>query len=156
MNRTAIMLTALACSALLLDGCGASVNIPVRVAKRKAETDTATRSAAARSDKEVEKSAPLQAPPRKPKLKKVEDDNFSPEYMYPESTGKKRKRSSSSSDAQNRKEDSATPKATPTPASVTKEECIALIGETKYDRYVEMLGSEAAALKRCTLLKAID
>jgi hypothetical protein len=83
----------------------------------------------------------LPKPPKKKiKLKKVEDDNFSEGYMYPQTQKK------------------TTTKPTSTTASthlnMTKEECIGLIGEEKFYKYAEMLGSEAAPIKRCAILKA--
>jgi hypothetical protein len=45
-----------------------------------------------------------------------------------------------------------------TPASglsVSREECIAMIGQEKFDRYTRMLGGESGAIKRCTMLKAM-
>jgi hypothetical protein len=78
-------------------------------------------------------------------LKKVEDNNFDPEYMYPDTP--KQHVKNKLSEKKNRTKPSQT---------VSKEECLSLIGETKFRHYTEMLGSEAAALKRCALLKAID
>jgi len=78
-------------------------------------------------------------PKKNIKLKKVEDNNFSPEYMYPDtSTTQKVVKQS-------------TPKTT---TSINKEECISMIGQDRFDRYVQMLGSESDALKRCQLIKA--
>jgi len=87
--------------------------------------------------------APL--PPKKiHELKAVEDNNFSPEYMYPQTDQKKNRKS---------KQDlTETSLSTP---SVSRDECIALIGQEKFDRYTQMLGGESGAIKRCTLLKAM-
>jgi hypothetical protein len=85
------------------------------------------------------------APKKNMKLHAVEDDNFDPSYMYPDTASKKRKKT-----AQN------VSTGTSPALHVTKEECVGMLGEAKFARYVEMLGSEAAALKRCAMLKAID
>jgi hypothetical protein len=82
------------------------------------------------------------------RLQKVEDTNFSPEYMYPK-TKKKEKKTESLTHATYPAHNKKNP-------AVTKEECVGMLGEAKFARYVEMLGSEAAALKRCAMLKAID
>ena len=87
-------------------------------------------------------------PPKKPKaplkprtLHKVEDDNFDPDYMY--------------LGAQSEPSAAATSDTGDTLPSVDKTECLSLMGEAKFTHYTEMLGSEAAALKRCAMLKAM-
>jgi hypothetical protein len=80
-------------------------------------------------------------------LKEVQDDNFDPEYMYPE-TPKKRY-----------KEPETTQPVDTTPVvtsdNMSKEECVGMIGQVKFDKYTQMLGSEEAAIKRCVLLKSM-
>jgi len=87
------------------------------------------------------------APKKEIKLKKVEDTNYSSNYMYP---GAKKK--------------APTPTkvvTTPTPATktassdMTKAECISMIGADKFAKYTQMFGSESASLKRCKMLKAM-
>ena len=82
--------------------------------------------------------------PKPPKVvhefKEVEDNNFSPDYMYPE-TPKKTKKSTQSD---------CLPVTT-----VSRSECISMIGQEKFERYTQMLGGEEGAIKRCTLLKAM-
>jgi len=81
------------------------------------------------------------APKKDIKLKKVEDNNFSPDYMYPTVTAKKKT--------------TTTPLANKSiPSSITKEECISMIGQDRFDRYVKMLGSQDSAIKRCQMIKA--
>ena len=84
--------------------------------------------------------------PQKPKqihkLKEVEDNNFDPAYMYP--------KTSSHQTVEN-----------PEPVTVaetymSRAECIAMIGQEKFDKYTQMLGSEEGAIKRCTLLKSMQ
>ena len=90
----------------------------------------------------------IQTPPppqKKHELKTVEDNNFSPEYMYPETSSNK---------TQKQKETLPDTTASSVPA-VSRDECIALIGQEKFDRYTQMLGGESGAIKRCTLLKAM-
>ncbi len=76
-------------------------------------------------------------------LKEVQDNNFNPDYMYPETP--KRTRSKTKLD---------TPPVTVT-ASMGREECIAMIGQEKFDKYTQMLGSENAAIKRCVMMKSM-
>jgi len=85
-------------------------------------------------------------PPQNPhKLKAVEDNNFSPEYMYPQAPKTKTKEI----------RQSQTGDRSVSASSVSREECISMIGQEKFDRYTQMLGGEAGAIKRCTLLKAM-
>jgi hypothetical protein len=79
------------------------------------------------------------------KMKKVEDKNYSDTYMYPEDN--------SSAKKDPIQVNPATP--TPSTSSMTKEECISMIGEAKFTKYTQMLGSEASSIKRCSMLKAM-
>jgi uncharacterized protein YcfL len=80
-------------------------------------------------------------PKKNIKLKKVEDNNYSSDYMYPDDKKTKKK---------------TAPVTTVSQSSLmSKAECIAMIGEAKYARYTEMFGSEAAALKRCAMIRAM-
>ncbi len=91
------------------------------------------------------------APPKKRiKLKKVEDTNFSSEYMYPETKKKKEKPVTVA-------QTDSTEVATPAPVTNTmgKGECISMIGQEKFDKYTQMLGGETSAIKRCQMLKAM-
>jgi len=89
-------------------------------------------------------------PPRKKiELKAVEDDNYSPEYMYPEDQYKKEKlteKSEIKSDLLREEAGSA----------MSREDCIAMIGQEKFDKYTKMFGNESASIKRCTLLKSMQ
>ncbi|OQX49720.1 MAG: hypothetical protein B5M46_04060 [Epsilonproteobacteria bacterium 4484_20] len=87
-------------------------------------------------------------PPPKKKivLKEVQDDNYSPEYMYPEDKYKKDKLVETATE---------TPVEAVTP-SMSREECIGMIGQEKFDKYTEMFGNESASIKRCTLLKSMQ
>jgi len=40
-------------------------------------------------------------------------------------------------------------------ATMTKDKCIALIGQEKYDEYTEKYGSETAALRKCLILQRL-
>ena len=90
-------------------------------------------------------------PPKKHiELKEVQDDNYSPEYMYPEDKYKKDKlveaKGSKSADASLEKASE----------SMSREECISMIGQEKFDKYTELYGNETASIKRCTLLKSMQ
>jgi hypothetical protein len=87
--------------------------------------------------------------PNKPanthQLEEVQDTNFNPEYMYPKTPKKSHKEPTKQSDA------------APVVSSSTmnKEACIAMIGQEKFDKYTQMLGGEAGAIKRCSMLKTM-
>jgi len=80
-------------------------------------------------------------------LKEVQDNNFNPEYMYPETPKPQKVRKSQPA------EEHTTTSSSPEPMS--KESCIEMIGQEKFDKYTRMLGGEAGAIKRCTMLKAM-
>ena len=80
------------------------------------------------------------APKKNIKLKKVEDNNYSSGYMYPETKKKKPKK---------------VKKVASINSAMTTAECISMIGQAKFDKYTQMFGSEAASLKRCKMLKAM-
>ena len=85
-------------------------------------------------------------PPKKNiTLKKVEDDNYSSDYMYPTTTPEP-------------PQTPQTPQESTVKSniSVEKQECIGLIGQDKFDKYTKMFGSEAASLKRCKMLKSMQ
>lgn len=91
----------------------------------------------------VTKPAPPPPPPKaKHTLKEVEDTNFSPEYMYPQTASKSPKPHAT--------QDTSTAEQT-----MSRAACIEMIGEEKFDHYSRMLGGEAGALRRCALLKAM-
>lgn len=88
-----------------------------------------------------------QAPTKEVELKKVEDNNYSADYMYP---GAKKQSAST-----------PTVQTSPTVSSrikrgMSKSECIDLIGQVKFDKYTQMFGNEEASLKRCQILKTMQ
>jgi len=40
-------------------------------------------------------------------------------------------------------------------SSMTKDECISMIGRTKFERYSKRFGGESGAIKRCAILKKL-
>ncbi len=101
--------------------------------------------------KEVKKPIKHTPPPKKDiKLKEVEDTNFSSEYMYPETKTKTKKPVTV---AQTDSTEVAT--SVPAASNMGKGECISMIGQAKFDKYTQMLGDEASAIKRCKMLKAM-
>ncbi len=90
----------------------------------------------------------VKKPIKKIKLKKVEDKNYDPNYMYPDSNRSTKKRKKKSA------KKSATHAATSN--AMSKSECIGMIGESKFQRYAQIFGSESAAIKRCAMLKAMQ
>jgi len=123
-------------SALIIAGCGTPPPKPqIAAPAPKPEPKPAT------------KPKPLPPKPKKNyKLKKVEDNNFDPSYMYPDAPSKPQKTP---------KANRPKPSDTPTVVSMSKEECISMIGEEKFDKYTQMLGGEAGAIKRCKMLKSM-
>jgi len=106
----------------------------------------------------VQQPAPVAKPKPKPKppaakapkkdieLKEVEDENFSSDYMYPQTDKKAAK-----------KPEEVTTVATENTAvsAMTNKECISMIGREKFDKYSQMFGGDAGALKKCEMLKAL-
>ncbi len=85
------------------------------------------------------------APRKNIKLKKVEDENFSSEYMYPETDKKSAKKV----------EESSTVTDTAPAVMMTASECVSLIGQEKFDKYSQMYGGDAGAIKKCKMFKAL-
>jgi len=88
------------------------------------------------------------APKKNIKLKKVEDENFSSEYMYPDAKKKETVKVAKTTTPE-------TSENTPVEVSMNNSECIAMIGQEKFDKYSEMFGGAAGALKKCKMLKAL-
>ncbi len=74
------------------------------------------------------------------KLKKVEDNNFNSDYMYPQAKAKQATRVAQTQTA---------------PTAMGRAECISLVGQEKFDKYTNILGSEGASIKRCIMLKSM-
>ena len=99
--------------------------------------------------KVVKKNVPQQ-PKKNIKLKEVQDDNYSSAYMYPEDKVKKEKVV---------KVADATPAVATTVSTsntMSKEECVNMIGQAKFDKYTQMFGNEASSIKRCAMLKSMQ
>jgi len=125
-------------SLLLLNACSHSSPSPQRpqIAKTAAEKT---------EEHNATKAFLPPPPPRKHiKPKEVQDDNYTPAYMYPEDTGKK-----------DREEVEAETQVATQHPLLSREACIAMIGEAQFNRYSAMFGNETAALKRCTLLHSM-
>lgn len=89
---------------------------------------------------------PMSKPaPKKPfKMKEAQPTNYSSAYMYPEDTDAQPVTEQNASTVQNQ------------PALMNKEECIAMIGQEKFDKYTQMFADENATLKRCTMMKVLN
>ena len=86
-------------------------------------------------------------PVKKPiKLKKVEDNNFSSGYMYPQTKSTAKPKATAKV---------AQAQTSSTSSVMGRAECIGMIGQEKFDKYTKMFGNEAASLKRCKMLKAM-
>ena len=88
------------------------------------------------------------APKKNIELKEVEDKNFSSDYMYPETDKKSKKK------VKEKVSTVASTEVSPA-AAMTKTECLSMIGQDKFDKYAQMLGSDAGAIKKCAMLKAL-
>ena len=83
---------------------------------------------------------------KKGELVEVQDGNFTSAYMYPKGKAKKEKAVKL-----------AEAETAPTVANtMSKEECINMIGQTKFDKYTQMFGNEASSIKRCAMIKAMN
>jgi len=88
----------------------------------------------------------LPTPPKKNiKLREIDDKNFNTDYMYPKDEKVAAK-----------VEKTPTLSAPTSVGTMSKEECIGMISQEKFDKYTTMFGSEASAIKRCTMLKAVQ
>ena len=83
------------------------------------------------------------------KLKKVEDKNYSSEYMYPVTDTVSRAKNKIIETPK-----STTPKATI--GKMTKSECISMIGQKKFDTYTKVFGGEEASIKRCKMIRVMQ
>jgi hypothetical protein len=101
----------------------------------------------------------------KPEPYSLESNENDPELLGPQSTIKRSLASSemvespSPTTAANTeeafvpREDPEAPKPAET---MTRSKCISLIGKAKYDEYTKRYGSEAAALRKCTILQHVQ
>ena len=120
----------------LFIGCG-SRGTQVRIIEKKPQP-------MANPLQEVQQNTLPPAPKKNIKLKEVEDTNYSDKYMYPEDTAAAKK-------------DPVKPTETSTTSNaMTKDECISMISQEKFDKYTEMFGSESASIKRCAMIKAMN
>ena len=92
------------------------------------------------------------APPSTHVDKEVEDNNYQEHYMYPED-GSAAKKDPNEKDPLKQETETSSVTATET---MTKEACISMIGQEKFDKYSEMFGSEEASIKRCGMMKAMQ
>ncbi|MGC9351299.1 MAG: hypothetical protein ACP5D3_04860 [Sulfurovum sp.] len=121
------------CLTLLVAGC--SSHQPEKTYPKNEET----------TSQRVTKTPYTPAPPKRTfKPKVVEVENYTSEYMYPSN----KTHSAPAKQAENKEQNLAS-------EGMTKEECIAMIGEEKFAKYTEMFSGETGAIKRCTILKAM-
>lgn len=117
----------LSLSIFILTACGTQVDTPAPVKKEAPKTV---------------KKATLPPPPKSThKPKEVQDTNYDASYMYPEDSKKKQANSQTNAT---------------TSAQMSKEECIAMVTQEKFDKYTAMFGSEEASIKRCQMIKAMS
>jgi hypothetical protein len=115
--------------------------------KEKLDAKAKARARARARARAKRQSATVPVTKKNIKLKKVEDNNFSSGYMYPQTKAKPTPKP-----AVKLAQASAT---TSTSSIMGKAECIAMIGQGKFDKYTQMFGSESASIKRCKMLKAM-
>ena len=92
------------------------------------------------------------APKKNIKLKKVEDNNYSSGYMYP---GAKKKKKAPVVKVASVTTNAASTNAPNTSTPMNRAGCIAMIGQSKFDKYTQMFGGEAGSIKRCKMLKSM-
>jgi len=85
----------------------------------------------------------------------VEDSNYQEHYMYPEDGSAAKKDPIKKDPIHEIPEETPTSTVTKTD-TMSKEACIAMIGQEKFDKYSEMFGSEEASIKRCGMMKAMQ
>jgi len=132
-----ILITVIALT--LMIGCGSRSVTTKTIVENKPQSEIK------RSAHQVKQSKLPPAPKKKFKPKEVKDTNYADNYMYPE-------------DSAAAKKDPTVPVKTPTVTSnaMTKQECVAMISQEKFDKYTAMFGNEASSIKRCAMLKAMQ
>ena len=134
----------LSISSLVIMGCNEVPQLPKPRVTQNHGNFMDTNLTDANLSKPMDVNQTIPKPPKKHiKLKKVEDDNFSPDYMYPEAKKPK------------------SPKPTklvkndiPNVSVMNKDECVSLIGQERFDKYAQMFGGDSGAIKRCKMIKA--
>ena len=111
---------------LLLSACG---------------SDRAAYAPVKKTTQTVERKAPPQAPKKIHKPKVVKDTNYETAYMYPDDNKKKKEKVNTTAS---------------TSTAMTKEECVEMITQEKFDKYTAMFGSEEDSIKRCQMIKAMN
>lgn len=137
-------LTILSISSLVMIGCNEVPQLPKPIVIQNQSNFMDTNLTDANLSKSMDVNQTIPKPPKKHiKLKKVEDDNFSPDYMYP---GAKKPKSAKPTKLEN--------KDVPSVSVMNKDECISLIGQERFDKYAQMFGGDSGAIKRCKMIKA--
>lgn len=131
----------LATAALFIAGCASRNTAPVQTVK---ETNTT-------KETKTKKVHVPQKAAKNVKLKEVQDDNYSSEYMYPKGKAKKEK-VVKVAEVETPTDTTAVATASNT---MNREECINMIGQVKFDQYTQMFGNEASSIKRCAMLKSM-
>ena len=129
-------------AALFIAGCASRT--PEVAAPVVVETNTT---------KDTNQTRVPQQPKKNIKLKEVQDDNYSSAYMYPEDKVKKEK-VVKVADATPAVANTATTVSTSN--AMSKEECVNMIGQEKFDKYTQMFGNETSSIKRCAMLKSMQ
>jgi len=111
----------------LLSACGSETPTPAPIKKETTKT--------------VVKKAPPPPPKKTHKLKEVKDTNYETAYMYPEDSKKEKEKVTTT---------------TSRSGVMTKDECITMITQEKFDKYTAMFGSEESSIKRCKMIKAMN
>lgn len=142
MKYTIIFLTA----SLFIAGCATQNTVQPQI--KTMQTTYAVSPQTHTTQEKIAKKVP-QRPKRVFQPKKVEDDNFSPEYMYPDNKPNQKVAVTASPEEEKPKPEAPGP-------IITKEECIAMIGQEKFDKYTEMFGNEEASIKRCAMIRQVQ
>ena len=122
-------------------GCG-SRGPNTRIIEKKPQAQVQTTKHA------VPQSTLPPAPKKKHIPKVVEDTNYSDKYMYPEDSKAAKKDPIEVNTVQKEANQTAS-------HGMSREECISMISQEKFDKYTAMFGNEEASIKRCAMLKAM-
>ncbi len=93
----------------------------------------------------------------KPEPYSIDSNKTDPELLGPQTTIKREAKVVSEvvTTVESPKAVEIQPTTTASTSSMTKEQCIAMIGNEKFERYSKRFGGESGAIKRCAILKRL-
>jgi len=96
----------------------------------------------------------------KPEPYSLDSNEHDPELLGPQSTLKEpltraAEEHAGATDSQFLAKEYSQPRASSS-HGMTKSRCVSLIGQSKFDEYTKQFGSEAAAIRKCTILERVQ